>query len=620
MGWPGTQLNITSLNSLACNMSTLTNAQLLGATAGTYLSLPLPSQDNTALKFTLPAQPYAATAYVVKMMFSGVIPPYVPVISYQWSAPVPITTSDATLNLPGTVAGAACFGATSSAITVTLTNGTNLVFKGDGSVATCTGSGTASGALATNTTGNANFNTVLNAFEYDSGPHTIILKNLTIGQLYSVQLFALDNRTNTAEGARLCNFQAPNNAGNLSATFAMSNNVYVVGTFIASGTNMVIRQNLPTSNNGNLNALVLRQLPGTSILLMTQPQSARGHPGDSAQLSAYVTGGVPLSYQWQAGAVGSGVFTNVPATGNLSIPATNLTLSFTNLAEGNTADYRLVLSNATGSVTSSVATLFVRGSLFTWQAPAPITTADATLNQIGTVAGAACFGATGSAITVTLTNGTNLVFKGDGSVATCTGNGTATGAFSGQTTGNANFNTVLNGFKYDGGPHAITLNNLAPGQSYSVQLFALDNRTDTSETTRQFNYQDPADATDISPTALMGNNVYVIGTFVAPGTNIVIQQNLPTANNGNLNALVVRQLPPVPVFGGVQISGGNLIITGSNGLPGASYFVLASTNLTLPTANWTVISTNQFGAGGGWSCTNRISPDSTQFFYRLRLW
>ena len=178
-----------------------------------------------------------------------------------------------------------------------------------------------------------------------------------------MQLFALDDRTNTAEGARLCNFQAPNNSSDISATFAMSNNVYVVGTFVATGTNMVIRQNLPTSNDGNLNALVVRQLPGASILLMTQPQSARCRPGDSAQLSAYVTGGVPLSYQWQAGAVGSGVFTNVPAAGSISVLATNVTLSFTNLAVSDTADYRLVLSNATGSVTSSVATLFVIGQL-----------------------------------------------------------------------------------------------------------------------------------------------------------------------------------------------------------------------------------------------------------------
>lgn len=619
MGWPGSQLNLTSLNSLAFNPNTLTNAQLLGATAGTYLNLPLPSQDNTGLKFTLPAQPYTATAYVVKMMFAGAIPPYVPVINYQWSSPAPITTADATLNQPGAIIGAACFGATSSSLTVTLTNGTNVVFKGDGSVAVCTGSGTASGALATNTTGNANFNTVLNAFEYDSGPHTITLKNLTVGRLYSVQLFALDNRTNTAEGARLCNFQAPNNSTNISATFAMSNNVYVVGAFIATGTNMVIRQNLPTSNEGNLNALVVRQLPGASILLMTQPQSARCRPGDSAQLSAYVTGGVPLSCQWQAGPVGSGGFTNLPLAANVSALATNVVLGFTNLAVANTADYRLVLSNASGSVTSSVATLLVSGSLFAWQTPVPITTADATLNQIGAIVGAASFGATTTSISVTLSNGTNIVFKGDGSVATCNGNGTYTGAFATQTTGNANFNTVLNGFEYDGGPHRITLKNLTPGQAYSVQLFAVDNRTDSSENTRQFNYQDPSDATDISQTALMGDNVYVVGTFVAPGTNVVIQQNLPTSNNGNLNALVVRQLPPVPVIGGVRISGGCLILTGTNGTPGASYCVLASTNLALPATHWTVLSTNQFGAGGGLNCTNQISTNSPQVFYRLRL-
>jgi alpha-L-fucosidase len=80
MGWPGSQLKITSLNSLAFNINTLTNLQLLGATAGTYINLAPPRQDNSGLRISLPAQPYAAIAYVIKMMFSGVIPPYTPAI------------------------------------------------------------------------------------------------------------------------------------------------------------------------------------------------------------------------------------------------------------------------------------------------------------------------------------------------------------------------------------------------------------------------------------------------------------------------------------------------------------------------------------------------------------
>ena len=63
------------------------------------------------------------------------------------------------------------------------------------------------------------------------------------------------------------------------------------------------------------------------------------------------------------------------------------------------------------------------------------------------------------------------------------GDGPAYGAFNGDgtsgtnTTGNANFDTVLNGFDYGNGPRTITLNNLIPGQKYAVQLFALDDRS-----------------------------------------------------------------------------------------------------------------------------------------------
>ncbi len=619
MGWPGAQLNITSLNSLAFDISTLTNVQLLGATAGSYLTLPLPSQDTSGLKIALPAEPYVATAYVVKLAFSGQIPAYIPVDAYQWSAPAPITTADATLNQPGTVVGAACFGATSSAITVTLSNGTNVVFYGNGSVATCTGQGTATGAF-TNTTGNGNFNAVLNGFIYDNGPHTITLKDLAPGQLYSVQLFALDDRNDSsAESSRLCNFQSPNNPANASATFAMGNNAYVVGTFIAMATNMVIRQNLPTGNQGNLNALVVRQLPGVNILVMTQPQSVRAHPGQSAALTAYVTGGAPLTCQWQAGPVGSGVFTNYSSPSVLSLPVGPVTLGFTNLTGANTADYRLVIRNASGSVASSVATLTVQPPLFTWQSPVPVPTAAATLGLPGAVVGAACFGATSTSILVTLSNGPRLNFKGDGSVATCTGSGSSPGAFAPRPTGNLNFDEVLNGFEYDGGPHLITLKGLTPGTLYSVQLFGLDNRTGTGENTRLFNFQDPLDPTDISPTAQMGDDVYVVGTFIAPSSTVVIQENLPTSNNGNLNALVLRQPSPAPQIGHIQISGGHVMITSTNGLAETSYYLLASTNLALPMASWTVVSTNQFGAGGAFESTNALNPRWPQTFYRLRL-
>src|ERR1035438_2910005 len=176
--------------------------------------------------------------------------------------------------------------------------------------------------------------------------------------------------------------------------------------------------------------------------------------------------------------------------------------------------------------------------VYTWTTPTAITTADATLNQSGTVVGAAVFGTTEEL--VILTNGSVFDFKADGSVATATGNGTFSGAFSGNT-GNKKFNSVLAQAEYDGGPKTITLFNLVVGQQYSVQLFALDQRGGASSASRG-NFQDPNDATDISTNFAMGDTVYVVGTFIADSSTMTIQENLIDGGGGNMNALVVRNL------------------------------------------------------------------------------
>jgi alpha-L-fucosidase len=617
MNWPGAQFNIKTLNALAFSTNNLTSVQLLGATTGTYLNLPYPVQDMNGLKIALPSQPYSAMAYVFKLNFAAAIPPLNPAVGYIWSAPVAITTADATLNQPGNIVGAACFGATATSINVTLTGGGSVRFYGDGSVATCTGSGTATGAFP-GTTGNANFNSVLNGFTYDNGPHTITLKNLIPGQLYSVQLFALDNRNlGGGESTRLSNFSMPGNSKNVSATFAMGNNVSVTGMFVAVGTNMVIQQNLPSNCNGNLNALVVRALTGPSLLVTAPPQSGRANSGGSASLSARFAGTAPINFTWQAGAAGSGIFTNIGSTGTITTIAGTASLNLTNVTSP--MNVRLILSNAGGAVTSSVATVSVRLPLFTWQPPVIISTAEATLNLPGKIVGAAHFGTPSTAITVTLANGTNVTFFGNSSVATCTGTGSASGACDGRSTGNTNFDTVLDGFKYDAGPHLITLTNLVPGRTYSVQLFALDNRRSIgTEISRAYSYQDPQDATAISATAYMGQNVYVIGTFTAPTNTLTIQQNLPTANNGNLNALVVREIPASNVRVAIEANAGNLIFSGTNADAGATFLLVASTNLSVPASNWMTLSTNQCASDGSFRVTNTTLSDSSQGFFQLK--
>ncbi|WNM36504.1 alpha-L-fucosidase [Streptomyces sp. Li-HN-5-11] len=88
LGWPGGSLTISTLGSDRIDLASLTSAQLLNSTAGTYVNLPSPAQDSSGLHLTLPSSsaPFSALAYVVKLGFSGPIPPLKPAagaVAYQ---------------------------------------------------------------------------------------------------------------------------------------------------------------------------------------------------------------------------------------------------------------------------------------------------------------------------------------------------------------------------------------------------------------------------------------------------------------------------------------------------------------------------------------------------------
>jgi hypothetical protein len=114
-----------------------------------------------------------------------------------------------------------------------------------------------------------------------------------------------------------------------------------------------------TNSTGSGNIIVLGS---ASPLITTQPRSVTNRGQLNAQLSVVAVGATNLVYQWQAGAIGSGTFTNVTA-GNAT-GATNATLSFTNLSSANQGDYQVIITNGFGSVTSSVATLGVLSAPF----------------------------------------------------------------------------------------------------------------------------------------------------------------------------------------------------------------------------------------------------------------
>jgi hypothetical protein len=92
------------------------------------------------------------------------------------------------------------------------------------------------------------------------------------------------------------------------------------------------------------------------------PQNFAGFDGTNFTLAATAGGSPAPSYQWQAGPIGSGVFTNVVDNAIIS-GSTTATLSFTGARIDNSADYQLVASNPVGTATSSTATVKILSAL-----------------------------------------------------------------------------------------------------------------------------------------------------------------------------------------------------------------------------------------------------------------
>jgi hypothetical protein len=76
-------------------------------------------------------------------------------------------------------------------------------------------------------------------------------------------------------------------------------------------------------------------------------------------------------------------------------------------------------------------------------------------------------------------------------------------------------------------------------------------------------------------------------------------------------------LPP-PHIVQASIAGGNVVFSGTNGLPGGTYEVLSCTNLAMPLTNWTQVGAGHFDGNGNFSVSNAINANEPQRFYLLR--
>ena len=67
-----------------------------------------------------------------------------------------------------------------------------------------------------------------------------------------------------------------------------------------------------------------------------------------------------------------------------------------------------------------------------------------------------------------------------------------------------------------------------------------------------------------------------------------------------------------------SIDGGNLVLSGTNGLAGGAYSIWASISAAGPFSNWTQVSRGYFDTNGNFTATNTINAGEPQRFYLLR--
>jgi hypothetical protein len=127
---------------------------------------------------------------------------------------------------------------------------------------------------------------------------------------------------------------------------------------------------------------------------------------------------------------------------------------------------------------------------------------------------------------------------------------------------------------------------------------------------------------DFPPTGSWGSWSTVSNNAYLQAGNNTVRLTAIGSSGGNIDYL--RRLGGVPAtppqFGAASLQGESaLVVNGTGGMSNAPYFVLASTNISLPLSQWTRIQTNQFSGAGNFSFTNTLTLERVQQFFRLQL-
>ena len=122
-------------------------------------------------------------------------------------------------------------------------------------------------------------------------------------------------------------------------------------------------------------------------------------------------------------------------------------------------------------------------------------------------------------------------------------------------------------------------------------------------------------------TGVMTSNKLVTTEFALPAALPSGTYSLVAVANGIASDPVLFTTPLTPPsLAGISQDGTNIVLTGTNGLAGRTYFVFTSTDASAPLSEWAPISTNILSANGSFSITvtNAVGPADVARFFILQ--
>ena len=221
-----------------------------------------------------------------------------------------------------------------------------------------------------------------------------------------------------------------------------------------------------------------------------------------------------------------------------------------------------------------------------------------------------------------LVNNTNGSGTGAGSVIVTGGRLGGAGLIAGAVTVEAG-----GGFAPGNSWGTLTISNnltLAPGavSYFKIQRSPLTNNS--ARITGTLTAGGTLNVTNIGGTAFVLGDSFALfnaGSYAGGFANLVLP-HLPSGLGWSASILntsgVLTVVVAPPVINSVANSPGALVFQGSSGVPGASFYLLGTTNLATPMTNWTRLLTNTFDSNGNFDFTNLLNTNGPQNFFRLQ--